>query len=521
MNPELRKKIGQYRADKLKQDLPEYGDGGKKFAAGLAGFAKNIPMLGQVIDPLVANTDAVKDNPVAYASGDLVGSTAKTIGMGVVNPMSLASNVPQTIGKGLNVGSAVATEKGNLDTAQGLNTASTALTGLGAQAGQLTSMFGNIGEGGNIPIQMKEGGSITNLPNNMASFRYRNGGDLINFKGPKHEDGGIPIDNNMKVNPFNPSAEVEGNETADPKQNYIFSDTLKPMNTKRTFAEISKSIDNKYKNEDPITAKSKERELERLSQANEEARLAKESKNPLKMKNGGNLPKYNPGGPFGSLNVPPPTFPQQKPLSALTGETTTNTDNTEGDPYKVGNMLQFGAAAGAGLANIGMGLMPAQKFNAINLQDTGMQHIKDARLDTNPIAMSRNLGAAQINQGSMSNASRIANLQNLYKGAGTQFGQLAQQENLMNLQQGNLRAQTAFNTSQYNAGAAERAQALNNAAKERKQNILATGIGQTIGSVGMYGDLMNQGTTNQMQIGALAQKNWKYNPKTKKYEYVA
>jgi hypothetical protein len=162
MNPELRKKIGSYRANKLKEELPQYNNGGKKFAAGLAGFAKNIPMLGQVIDPLVANTDAVKDNQVAYASGDLVGGVAKTVGMGIVNPLSLASNVPQTVGKGLNLGSTVAEEKGNLDTAQGLNTASQALTGLGNQAGQLTSMFGNIGgtTGGAIPIAMKNGGMI-------------------------------------------------------------------------------------------------------------------------------------------------------------------------------------------------------------------------------------------------------------------------------------------------------------------------------------------------------------------------
>jgi hypothetical protein len=242
MNPELRKKIGSYRANKLKEELPQYGNGGKKFAAGLAGFAKNIPMLGQVIDPLVANTDAVKDNQVAYASGDLVGGVAKTVGMGIVNPLSLASNVPQTVGKGLNLGSTVASQNDNIDTAQGLNTAATALTGVGQQAGQLTSMFGNIGgtTGGAIPIAMKSGGKLnklgvenslwnnirakagsgkeptkemleqerkinkkeyggyTNLPNNMASFRYEDGGSLINFNGPKHENGGIPIDNNMK-----------------------------------------------------------------------------------------------------------------------------------------------------------------------------------------------------------------------------------------------------------------------------------------------------------------------------------
>jgi len=198
-------------------------------------------------------------------------------------------------------------------------------------------------------INKKEYGGYTNLPNNMASFRYEDGGEihidpakkgtfkaqatrmgmgvqeaaskilnapegtyspamrkkanfaknfakedggLIQYNLPTHEDGGGTIDQNGKVvNPNNPQAvaELEKKETLDPKQDYIFSDTLKPMNTKRTFAEISKSIDNKYKNtQDPISVKSKERELGRLAQANEEIRIAKEAKsNPFKKQYGG------------------------------------------------------------------------------------------------------------------------------------------------------------------------------------------------------------------------------------------
>jgi hypothetical protein len=108
----------------------------------------------------------------------------------------------------------------------------------------------------------------------------------------------------------------------------------------------------------------------------------------------------------------------------------------------------------------------------------------------------------------------------LFRGTNTELGNLAVKERLANMNQGNLRAQTAFNTSQFNAGQAERARAMTDAAKTRKQNILATGIGQTIGSVGMYGDLMNQGKTQQMQIEAMnSMGDWQWNPKTMKYEF--
>lgn len=606
MNPELRKKIGQYKADKLKQDLPEYKDGGKKIAAGLAGFAKNIPMLGQVIDPLVANTDAVKDNPVAYASGNLVGSTAKTIGMGIVNPMSLASNVPQTIGAGLNVGSAVATEKGNLDTAQGLNTASTALSGLGSQAGQLTSMFGNLGEnaGGNIPVVMKNGGmikradgsysrrglwdnirankgsgkeptkemleqerkikankkedggwldgyesTITRLPNNMAAWSYKDGGSLINFKGPKHEDGGIPIDNNMKVNPFNAIAEVEGEETADPKQNYIFSDTLKPMNTKRTFAEISKSIDNKYKNnEDPIATKSKERELERLAQSNEEVRLAKEAKNnPLKMKNGGNLPKYEKGNyfnPYGlgsgavdtfgtnhveDANTMTPSFAldtttipsimERSNKKAPVANTAAITSANSNQQFTTGDYMQLGAGALTGITNLAMGLKKPEKFNPItsSYMDSGLADMnQNVRFNTNPILMNRNVGANQINQSSTSDAVRRANLQSLFRGTNTQLGEMAEKEALANVGIKQQLGQAKIGVGAQDIASQEKARGLNIQAKATAQNLRAQGLEDIYGSIGEVGKGMNvrQGNTIKLNVLNSLASQYGIDPKT-------
>jgi hypothetical protein len=128
------------------------------------------------------------------------------------------------------------------------------------------------------------------------SLKKEDGG-LIQYNLPTHESGGGAIDANGKVvNPNSPLAvaELEKTETLDTKQNYVFSDTLKPMKSKLTFADLSKKIDNKYKDKnDAIATKSKDRELERLAQSNEELRLAKEAKtnpNPLMMaKNGGKL----------------------------------------------------------------------------------------------------------------------------------------------------------------------------------------------------------------------------------------
>ena len=61
---------------------------------------------------------------------------------------------------------------------------------------------------------------------------FKNGGKfykykvpLIKYFGKKHKDGGILIDNSMRPNNINPSAEVEGGETS--YRNYIFSDHLK------------------------------------------------------------------------------------------------------------------------------------------------------------------------------------------------------------------------------------------------------------------------------------------------------
>jgi len=83
---------------------------------------------------------------------------------------------------------------------------------------------------------------------------------ITEYNGPSHEQGGIPVGEN---------AEVEGNETRGIRntEDYIFSDTLKPnKKAKKTFADISKDVEKKYKNyeNDRYAIKSKDMELSRL-----------------------------------------------------------------------------------------------------------------------------------------------------------------------------------------------------------------------------------------------------------------
>jgi hypothetical protein len=130
--------------------------------------------------------------------------------------------------------------------------------------GQLGSTIGSIagmGLGSMIgippPIASMLGGKAVNFVQNQ----FKMGGNLTEYNGNKHENGGIPIG----------QAEVEGGETN--HQGYIFSDTLKLG--KNTFADISKKINNKYSKrpDDKISKESKERELGNLMKVQESTGL--------------------------------------------------------------------------------------------------------------------------------------------------------------------------------------------------------------------------------------------------------
>jgi len=121
-----------------------------------------------------------------------------------------------------------------------------------------------------------------------------------------------------------------------------------------------------------------------------------------------------------------------------------------------------------------------------------------------------------LNQGVTSNAARMANLQSLNRGTNTQLGELAQKESLANVEQGNRRAQTAFQTSQFNAGADERARGLNIESRATAQNLRKTGLEQIYGSIGSFGQLQNQSKLNTQQLNVLNSmaKNYGVSPET-------
>lgn len=92
-----------------------------------------------------------------------------------------------------------------------------------------------------------------------------------NIEGPRHDDGGIEM----------AKAEVEGGEAK--LGDYIFSDRLKPKGSKRTFAQVAKGLEFKYRDRDNDTPamKSKARELESLMAENEMSRKEAEQKEAL------------------------------------------------------------------------------------------------------------------------------------------------------------------------------------------------------------------------------------------------
>ena len=111
----------------------------------------------------------------------------------------------------------------------------------------------------------------------------RDGGELTKFEGPSHEEGGIPIDENMRPNILVPIAEVEGEETGYQFEEggYIFSDKLGTYG--KSFADQSKAMDNKYKAEDRIGQKTKHLELKRIKNANDVVRkMSKMGENLIK-----------------------------------------------------------------------------------------------------------------------------------------------------------------------------------------------------------------------------------------------
>jgi len=166
--------------------------------------------------------------------------------------------------------------------------------------------------------------------NNQSKLtkKYAQGGNLnvnpldnqiTQYNGLTHDEGGLPLGENTEVE----SGETRGTmNTSD----YIFSDSLRPdRKSKKTFADISKSIEKKYKNynTDEFAIKAKDVELSKLMYEQEAFKKNKLEDGIQKTwaKYGGPINKLPNGGniendPF-KTNNPDSTFSANKFISSI------------------------------------------------------------------------------------------------------------------------------------------------------------------------------------------------------------
>lgn len=175
-------------------------------------------------------------NPSQIKEQDMIrgfGNTAGAITGAIVNPASTMTAVNQGI-KGLGQGI------GNInEDTQGIGNAISGLSGLT----------------GLIP----SGGGMEKLSAIGAQISFKQGGLMHINEGGTHEQnamGGVPI---------GPNALVEEGETIN--NDFVFSDRLTPMGSKKTYAQLSKRIDSKYKlrPHDPLSKEAKQMELDNLA----------------------------------------------------------------------------------------------------------------------------------------------------------------------------------------------------------------------------------------------------------------
>lgn len=155
----------------------------------------------------------------------------------VVNPASTMTAVNQGI-KGLGQG------VGNInENTQGIGNAISGLSGL-------TGL-------------MPSGEGMEKLSAMGAQRSFKQGGLMHINEGGTHEQnalGGVPI---------GPNALVEQGETIN--NDFVFSDRLKPKGSKKTYAQLSKSVDTKYKlrPDDKLSKEAKQMDLDRLAMQQE------------------------------------------------------------------------------------------------------------------------------------------------------------------------------------------------------------------------------------------------------------
>jgi len=207
----------------VKNDInpEEFGVGGK-IGAGYAGISKGIvgsiapgPLGGaamQTIDTVhgAVDKDIDDDERAINGFGQAAGAAGTAIATGgATAPQSIAVGA-QGLGQGV-----AATDPTNQDMQM-------AGQGLGL-AGQLGGMAAGQSAGQGM------------MPSGKMPGTYENGGDLTEYNGNTHDNGGIPI---------TPDKEVEDKETR--WEDYIFSEKVKVPTKKYSFADASKRINKKY-----------------------------------------------------------------------------------------------------------------------------------------------------------------------------------------------------------------------------------------------------------------------------------
>jgi len=259
-------------------------------AAGLgegiaAGSADNAAMqnigsavsIGGQIGGMVAGNAGAGDTPVAEGANAIGGTagTAGSVSKGFQAGLSNA-DVPTKAGSfGANTGTdfgggtspfPVVNPMGNDIARRGVrpmtNGLGTATAGIGdedrrgfADGGSIDPMMMQQMQQQQGMHQMPDGSMMPDSEmQQQGGATERTGGNLAEFNGPSHAEGGIP---------FNGNAEIEKQETVDQDKQFVYSDKLIVPGSKKTFAEES----TKYKDtgkEDNITNNTNELMLDRL-----------------------------------------------------------------------------------------------------------------------------------------------------------------------------------------------------------------------------------------------------------------
>lgn len=210
------------------------------------GFGKTLKGIGDAAGNIASAT-------VPFIPG--VGTAISAVGKGVGSII----DAPPTSGIGAGIGGALGSLAGNKDAMEFAK-------GLFRKGGYLKykRAMKKYADGGIILP------TYINMPENNE---HAMGGDLTRYNGMKHEDGGIPISNTDEVEGGETSFKQGSNQPNDPGT-FIFSDSILVPGTKKTFADESKKIDNRYKKRenDLWATNAKKMQLGKLAELQEQVK---------------------------------------------------------------------------------------------------------------------------------------------------------------------------------------------------------------------------------------------------------